>query len=386
MSVVYLLYGAVGLLGLFLVLALTMTFAAQGAARLLGIANFQWFAAVPAAGAWWRWLVVRLVSMVVPLGVSILLYWGSLLAGGFPQFTGNRVEVRDGAALAAGMRTGDRVLRIGDQPIGDFEQLRGAVQRHSGVTAIEIERDGRRQVLEVTPRGGKIGVGPLMQVEQLSVLAAGRRAVAMPFSVLLSAGRELVRTTTGANKPELMGPVAIARETSKAQRESGSAFFSVLAVLAGYFWPFAAAVVLFDAVTGYIFRRAQPAASSSQRGYRLERLRQASLFACASYAAALFAIGLEAASLPFARLLMMWAMAAGIAGYPLIWLAGKELWGRPLAALVLVGSVFVPCLLFAAVIGVHQFLGRALKGEGFQVTWLSAQPPAPALPPARWGT
>lgn len=80
----------------------------------------------------------------------------------------------------------------------------------------------------------------------------------------------------------------------------------------------------------------------------------------------------------------MWAMAAGIVGYPLIWLGGKEVWGRPIAALMLAAAMFLPCLLLLAVAVVHYLSGRALTREGFRITWLTAQPPAPPVESTRW--
>lgn len=355
MSLSYLAYGVAGLVGLLATLAASMTLAARAAARLVGIERFRWFEAQPAKAAWWRRLVVRLASMLAPLGVSVAVFWGSLYVGGVPQSTSTRVEVMDGAARAAGMQDGDRVLQIGEEPIRDFDQLRNAVKRHDGVVRVEVERAGQRVHLEVTPRAGRIGVTPLTQMEPVSFFAAGSLAVALPFKVLYSAGRELVRKST-ANKAELSGPVAIVRETGKARERSGAAFFSLLAVLAGYLWPFAAMVPLFDVVTGYTFRAAQPPPPVRTRSYQLERFRHALLFACAGYV--MFTLGwmLDAADVPFARILLMWGMATCGAGYPLVWLGAKEKWGRPFAALLLAGSASVPCVLLIAMLVVRRGL------------------------------
>ncbi len=238
-------------------------------------------------------------------------------------------------------------------------------------------------MLSVTPRGGRIGVQPVMALQQPGVVGAARLALQMPFAVLRTMARELVRID--ADKAELAGPVGIVRETSKAGRESGGAFFSLLAVIVGHLWPFAAAVVLFDQVTGYIFRSAHPE-SSSQRGCRLGRLRQAVLFACAGCVTSLFAAAFDAGGVPLARVLLMGAVAAGAAGFPLIWIGGRELWSRPVAALLFVGSAFVPCLLLLVLLVLHHHLGRALAAEGFRVTWLSAQPPPRVTEQPRWGS
>jgi hypothetical protein len=387
MSVVSVLFGVIGLCGLFLVLAMAMTLAARGTARLMGVPDFRWFDARPATATWWRRLVVRLASMVAPLVVSIGLFWGSMLVGGVPLPDGSsRVDVLEGPARAAGIRTGDRIVSIGRDPVADFEQLRAAVKRHTGPTPIEVERAGEQVTLSVTPHAGRIGVQPMMLNQRLGAVEIARRAVSAPFSVVGAAAKELLREAKGADKPALSGPVGIVRETSKARQESGVAFFLLLAVLAGYLWPFAAAIVLFDVVTGYIFRAAHvDAADSAPRGYRLERLRQAALFAFTGYVTFLLACALDTADIPFSRVLLMLAMVTGAGGYPLIWIGGRELWGKTTAALLMLGSTFVPCLLPFAVLLLHYRLGRALKGEAFSVTWLTAQAPLrPTDEQTRW--
>jgi hypothetical protein len=386
MSAVNVLFGVVGLLGLFVVLAAAMTLASRTVARFVGVPNFRWFDERPAPAAWWRRWVVLLASMLAPLVVSAGLFWCGMMVGGVPQpDPGTRVEVLDGPARAGGIRTGDRIVSIGGEAVTDFEQLRAAVKRHPGAIPIEVERAGARLVLSVTPLQARIGVQPMMLNQRFGVVETARRAISMPFAVVRSTASELVRSSRGADRPTLSGPVAVVRETSKARQESGVAFFFLLATLAGYLWPLAASVALFDAVTGHIFRAAHPeAANSTGRKYRLERLRQAALFVCVGYVSFLLAYALDAVGVPFSRLLLMLTMFTGAAGYPLIWIGGKELWGRTIAALVLVGSVFVPCLLLFVVLILHHHLGRALKGDGFRVTWLTAQLPLQANEPTRW--
>src|SRR4051794_10752823 len=118
----YVVVGVVGLLGLLLVMATAMTAAARSTARVVGVGEFRWFDERPARAAWWRWAAVRLASALAPLGVSIALFWGSMLVGGAPESDPSaRVEVVDGPARDAGMRDGDRILRIGGEPIADWD-------------------------------------------------------------------------------------------------------------------------------------------------------------------------------------------------------------------------------------------------------------------------
>src|SRR5438445_1864660 len=109
MSVVYLLGGVVGYLGLLGALALSMTLGAKQVARWLGVTGFSWFQELTVAVPWWRLLAVRSVAAVAPVCVAIALSWASFALNGMPKIT-TRVAVLAGPARQAGLRDGDRIL------------------------------------------------------------------------------------------------------------------------------------------------------------------------------------------------------------------------------------------------------------------------------------
>jgi len=83
--------------------------------------------------------LLRKVGIVAPWSPPVL---GEVMAGG--------------AAERAGLRRGDLVVRVAQQPVGDAQQLRDLirtqVQAGRGVAAAwEIEREGRRLLVQVTP-------------------------------------------------------------------------------------------------------------------------------------------------------------------------------------------------------------------------------------------
>jgi regulator of sigma E protease len=83
--------------------------------------------------------MLRKVGIVAPWSPPVL---GEIMAGG--------------AAERAGLRKGDVVLRVGEQPVGDAQQLRDWIRSQvQGGRALgstwEIERDGRRLQVTVTP-------------------------------------------------------------------------------------------------------------------------------------------------------------------------------------------------------------------------------------------
>ena len=123
----------------------------------------------------------------------------------------------NGAAEAAGLRTGDRILSVNGAAIGDFQQLIDAVHKFSGndrPLALVIERDGKRIELNVQPRltaepgNGKktwmigIEVRPVTAkydaVQQLGPLAAVPAAFGQMWDLTATTVRMLGRMLTGS--------------------------------------------------------------------------------------------------------------------------------------------------------------------------------------------
>ncbi len=61
------------------------------------------------------------------------------------------LPAKGGAAEAAGVLPGDKVLRIGKTEVSDWEQMRKAVQEHgAGPITVQVERDGEKKELTLT--------------------------------------------------------------------------------------------------------------------------------------------------------------------------------------------------------------------------------------------
>src|ERR1051325_7120797 len=116
--------GLLAYLGLFALLAASMTLAARGAGRLVGVKGFRWFSAERTTDAWWRILVIRLAAAAVPWCLSVALFGAHFAAQGVPVAReGAYVEVLPGPAQSAGMQDGDRVLRIGEREVHAWEEM-----------------------------------------------------------------------------------------------------------------------------------------------------------------------------------------------------------------------------------------------------------------------
>lgn len=143
----------------------------------------------------------------------------------------------EGAALAAGMKSGDLLISADGTPLTDWQQWVEYVKSHPGQPiAVEIERDGMRRNLTITPKGvpvsssaeekapkieGKIGasvfipediknslraryaLGPLEAIP-----AAFARTYEYSFSTLKMMGKMVIGQASVKN---LSGPISIAQ-------------------------------------------------------------------------------------------------------------------------------------------------------------------------------
>jgi hypothetical protein len=215
-----------------------------------------------------------------------------------------------------------------------------------------------------------------LEMRRVGLAAAARQAFPMPWLVVRAAAVGFAQLSGTDAPPEFRGPVGIVSESSKWGRSGWGSWLCFWGTVGAYLWPFLGGITLFDAVTGAVFRAAYPGiAGSTLTGYHWERLRQALVLSCTGYAMMVLAVVLAVGHVPGALLLLAWAMPSTAASFPLIWLAGKAMWGRGAAAACLLAAMFVPCILFVAVALLIASLRRALEAEGFRVSGLRSQPP-----------
>lgn len=158
----------------------------------------------------------------------------------FPAVLG---EVRDdGAAAAAGLQAGDRVVSVNGEPITGWGEWVRAVQAAPGETLdLEVVRDDRTVELSLTPaertlddgrKIGFVGVGPLHRVAHFGPLEAVVRAVdktwettSLTLDVL---GKMMVGLVSTSN---LSGPITIAKVAGDSAQSGLETFLAFLALL-----------------------------------------------------------------------------------------------------------------------------------------------------------
>ena len=173
-----------------------------------------------------------------------VLFFGALLIGGRDDVPTTRVSVMpNGAAAQAQMLTGDRIVEVAGESIGDrdWNRMRAVISSHPGQSIpIVVERDAHTISLTVTPKSdngeGRIGVAP--HPTPVSIRDAMVLAVREPAKVVVNVLTGLGRMLTGKEKPDLSGPVGIVRETARFAQLGLAPFLSFLGVLSAYLGAF----------------------------------------------------------------------------------------------------------------------------------------------------
>ena len=159
-------------------------------------------------------------------------------------------EVKAGAAAeAAGLRQGDVVLRIGDNPVVDGQQLRELIRQsvRGGVGEMRtwtLERQGQSLALDVTPQavdeggalvgriGAFVGTAPDMVTVEYGWLEGAWRGVVRTWDVSWLTLRMMGRMVIGeASLKNLSGPLTIADYAGRSASMGLSQYLVFLALI-----------------------------------------------------------------------------------------------------------------------------------------------------------
>ncbi len=154
------------------------------------------------------------------------------------------------AAEAAGLKSGDRVVSIHDQPVSDWTGLVNAIRARPGeVTRIEIDRAGERLVINAVPaieeeagnRIGRLGAGPVLDeqlwqnlraVRQLGPMDAVPAAIGQTWQMTQLTLRVLWHMVLGeVSVKNVSGPIQIAQVAGDTARIGLVSFLSFMAVV-----------------------------------------------------------------------------------------------------------------------------------------------------------
>jgi regulator of sigma E protease len=196
---------------------------------------------------WQRFLIV-LAGPMTNFLAAILILTGFNLAYGVPQTPPVIGEfAADSPAPAAGLRTGDRIVRIDGKSIDRFEDILPIVAlKVGGPLEIEAERDGRRFRTDVTPqvvvkkdrfgneeRRTMLGIGAGEQVlTPASPIGAVAASVQQTWVVVATTVKGLGQIVTGRRSvKEMGGPLKIAKFSGEQASMGLIAFLWFIAVI-----------------------------------------------------------------------------------------------------------------------------------------------------------
>lgn len=155
--------------------------------------------------------------------------------------------VENSVAAKAGIMVGDKILRLDDQQVERFEDIRRIVSLNSGSEIkVELERDGQLQIVMLTPElvkvkdrfggehtTGRIGLGSTqLDYRKLDPLSAIGAAVTESWNLTtgtLKAVGQMFMGTRGTE--ELGGPLRIAEMSGNVAREGFVALLWFMAVI-----------------------------------------------------------------------------------------------------------------------------------------------------------
>ncbi len=172
---------------------------------------------------------------------ATVLFFAALMIGGKEVVKTKIKVVEGGAAAAAQMKDGDRVLAIDGAKIEKWEQLREKVlAKPNEWLAISVDRGGERVVVRVKTEakgekgGGQIGVTAMPEYEEVTAGQALVDAFVLPAIVVERLVVGLARIISLKEKADVAGPVGIVKVTAEAAEAGIHSYFMWLGVLSAY--------------------------------------------------------------------------------------------------------------------------------------------------------
>lgn len=227
-------------------LLLVIAVARSGAARALGMRGitFPFGGSIENedAAAPWRRAVVVIAGVVASYLVPVLFFVLALRLDGTTVYTTEVGVIEGRPAAKAGMASGDRVLRVGGEPVATWEELSRKIgARAAQPTEIVVARGAEDLRFTVLPEGppgsGKIGVTATPTRIPVSLGAALTTGVARPPKVIREWVEGLLGIISGQSENEVAGPVGMVRAVAKVASSGLASLLYLCGVLLSYVWP-----------------------------------------------------------------------------------------------------------------------------------------------------
>ncbi|MEX1135475.1 MAG: RIP metalloprotease RseP [Balneolales bacterium] len=144
-------------------------------------------------------------------------------------------------AEEAGLKANDEIVAIDNVPVDYWLEMVEKIQSAESALLFEIERDGERKQMNITPEDNLVGIGPInafeffdSETERYSLLASVPKGIQRGNDTFMGIINGFKQLLTGAIsfRENLGGPVAIASVTAEATERGGMlGFWNITAFL-----------------------------------------------------------------------------------------------------------------------------------------------------------
>ncbi len=170
-----------------------------------------------------------------------VLFFVAFMVGEQDKLTTTVEVMPDGAANAAGMKSGDKIIEIAGEPIEKWDHVRTLVSaRPDQKVNMVVERDGNTVDLVVTPKStgeqneGRIGVMSTIKKVPISVGDAALLSLEQPPKIVYNLVVGIGEMIASKVEPDLAGPVGIVDVMAKAAERGFSYYVGLLGTLSAY--------------------------------------------------------------------------------------------------------------------------------------------------------
>lgn len=194
----------------------------------------------------WQRLLIVAAGPVMNYVLAFLMFFSVIFIWGMPRPSGEPVIQElapDFPAAAAGLKPGDRVLKVDGVEVAQWTEMAGLIHaRAEQETELVVLRDGQPMTVRLTPRKdpsgrGLIGVMQKMVYEKVGVLRASKEAAGQCWfwtrHTVVSLAENLLKWT----KPEVAGPIGIMQMASRAAHSGAEDllfFIGLISVAIGF--------------------------------------------------------------------------------------------------------------------------------------------------------
>lgn len=196
------------------------------------------------AQPWYRRVAIALAGPSMNYVLAVLIFFGMLVVWG-DQIQVNKTEVGEAItgmpAEKAGIKTGDKVLKVDGEDVNDFPTLAQKIHGRPGQeTELLVLRDGQEFTVKVVPikdpdkNIGLIGIKPAAPVTervQPSVAQAAKKAVWQCWNISVFTVYYLAQKIWARERPDVAGPIGIGQVIVKAVKSGAEDFFYLIGLI-----------------------------------------------------------------------------------------------------------------------------------------------------------